>query len=180
MAKTHTTPANMTVKIVVNDKGNPPGKLAEAELHFGDGPLAGLKLSGVAIGERRRGAGRNVTFPARLYSGHGERRSFALSNRPGLSGADGLLLKWDMPGRHPIWMAEMQFALDLAWLDPDGRVVAVLANVPPCRANPCGLYEPDGADRSVAVLEMPAGAAANHLIAVGAIVRSSTDSPQAR
>lgn len=78
MAKTHTTPANMTVKIVVNDKGNPPGKLAEAELHFGDGPLAGLKLIGFAIWERRSGAGRNVTFPARQYSVNGERRSFAL------------------------------------------------------------------------------------------------------
>ena len=40
MAKTHATPASMTVKIVVNDKGNPPGKLADAELHFSDGPLA--------------------------------------------------------------------------------------------------------------------------------------------
>ena len=78
MAKTHTTPANMTVKIVVNDKGNPPGKLADAELHFGDGPLAGLKLIGFAIWERRSGAGRNVTFPARQYSVNGERRSFAL------------------------------------------------------------------------------------------------------
>jgi hypothetical protein len=78
MAKTHTTPANMTVKIVVNDKGNPPGKLADAELHFSDGPLAGLKLIGFAIWERRSGAGRNVTFPARQYSVNGERRSFAL------------------------------------------------------------------------------------------------------
>src|ERR687897_1656121 len=78
MANTHTTPASMTVKIVVNDKGNPPGKLADAELHFSDGPLAGLKLIGFAIWERRSGAGRNVTFPARQYSVNGERRSFAL------------------------------------------------------------------------------------------------------
>src|SRR5918992_6359991 len=78
MAKTHTAPASMTVKIVVNDKGNPPGKLADAELHFGDGPLAGLKLIGFAIWERRSGAGRNVTFPSRQYSVNGERRSFAL------------------------------------------------------------------------------------------------------
>jgi len=27
------------VKITLNDKGNPPGKLAEAELHFTEGPL---------------------------------------------------------------------------------------------------------------------------------------------
>lgn len=78
MAKTHATPASMTVKIVVNDKGNPPGKLADAELHFAEGPLAGLKLIGFAIWERRSGAGRNVTFPARQYSVNGERRSFAL------------------------------------------------------------------------------------------------------
>lgn len=68
----------MTVKIQANDKGNPAGKLAEAELHFDDGPLAGLKLIGFAIWERRAGGGRNVTFPARQYSVNGERRSFSL------------------------------------------------------------------------------------------------------
>jgi sporulation protein YlmC with PRC-barrel domain len=55
----------MTVKIVVNDKGNPPGKLADAELHFTDGELEGLKLIGFSVWERKTGAGRNVTFPAR-------------------------------------------------------------------------------------------------------------------
>lgn len=69
---------SITVKIVPNEKGNPAGKLADAELHFTDGPLAGLKLIGFAIWERRTGDGRNVTFPARQYSVNGERRSFAL------------------------------------------------------------------------------------------------------
>jgi hypothetical protein len=69
---------NVTIKIMPNDKGNPPGKLADAELHFTDGPLEGLKLIGFAIWERRGGSGRNVTFPARQYSVNGERRSFAL------------------------------------------------------------------------------------------------------
>src|SRR5918999_2252755 len=78
MANTQMTTASMTVKIVANDKGNPAGKLADAELHFSDGPLAGLKLIGFAIWERRGGAGRNVTFPARQYSVNGERRSFAV------------------------------------------------------------------------------------------------------
>jgi len=67
------------VRIVPNDKGNPPGKLADAELHFTEGPLEGLKLIGFAVWERRGGnGGRNVTFPARQYSVNGERRSFAL------------------------------------------------------------------------------------------------------
>jgi hypothetical protein len=68
----------VTIKFTPNDKGNPPGKLAEAELHFSDGPLEGLKLIGFAIWERRVGNGRNVTFPARSYSVNGERRSFSL------------------------------------------------------------------------------------------------------
>ena len=105
-----------TVKITPNDKGNPPGKLADAEIHFveplcpgclgdqelrvaetgplaaatgicatcdgrgvliGVNPLAGLKLIGFSVWERRGGM-RNVTFPARQYSVNGERRSFAL------------------------------------------------------------------------------------------------------
>jgi hypothetical protein len=68
----------MLVKISRNDKGNPPGKLADAELHFAEGEIDGLKLIGFAIWERRNGNGRNVTFPARQYSVNGERRSFAL------------------------------------------------------------------------------------------------------
>lgn len=68
----------MTIKIIANDNGNPPGKLADAEIHFAEGTLAGLKLIGFAIWERRTGTGRNVTFPARQYSVNGERRSFAL------------------------------------------------------------------------------------------------------
>ncbi len=107
----------LTVKITPNDRGNPPGKLADVELHFTDptcpdcqgdreltiadsgplagavgtcamcdghgvllgaNPLAGLKLIGFSIWERRGGNGRNVTFPARTYAVNGERRSFAL------------------------------------------------------------------------------------------------------
>ncbi len=70
---TATSTDTVTVKISANDKGNPPGKLADAELHFTSGPLAGLKLVGFAIWERRGGGGRNVTFPARQVLG--ERRA---------------------------------------------------------------------------------------------------------
>jgi hypothetical protein len=68
----------VVVKITPNDKNNPPGKLADAELHFTDGLLTGLKLIGFAVWERKTGGGRNVTFPARQYTVNGERRTFAL------------------------------------------------------------------------------------------------------
>jgi hypothetical protein len=69
----------VSVRVVPNTSGNPPGKLADVELTFGAdaGPFSGLKLLGFSIWERRSG-GRNVTFPARAYSVNGERRSFAL------------------------------------------------------------------------------------------------------
>jgi len=68
----------MTIKIITNETGNPPGKLADAELHFNEGVLDGLKLIGFSVWERRSGDGRNVTFPARGFVVNGERRSFAL------------------------------------------------------------------------------------------------------
>ena len=68
----------MLVKIMPNDKNAPAGKLADAEVHFTDGALAGLRLLGFAVWQRKSGTGRNVTFPARTYSVNGERRSFSL------------------------------------------------------------------------------------------------------
>jgi hypothetical protein len=107
-------------------------------------------------------------------------RAMGLSNRDVLAGIDGLLLQWDTAGRHPIWMAEMRFPLDLVWLDQAGQVIAVLHGVPPCRTEPCPLYEPDGTQQSVAVLEIAAGAARSRGIAIGAFVRSPADGGQAR
>ncbi len=89
MARTNTVNANVTVKFVVNEKGNPPGKLADAELHFTGGELDGLKLTGFGIWERRipnrelqrDGFGTyhlSVSLPARSYQVGSERRSFLL------------------------------------------------------------------------------------------------------
>lgn len=78
----------MIIKIVPDPRGV-KGKLADVELHFVDGELAGLKLLGFAVWQRRvtdmapvsqavRDNARTVSFPARNYSINGDRRSFAL------------------------------------------------------------------------------------------------------
>ena len=102
-------------------------------------------------------------------------RSTGLSDREALSSIDGMLLKWDAPGRHPIWIAGMRFPLDRLWIDGDGRVRSVLPNAPPCRAEPCTIYEPRGTDRSVAVLELPAGEAARDGLTAGTTVQQIHD-----
>ncbi len=67
------------VVIVVNEKGNPPDKLADAELHFTSGSLAGLKFVGLGVWQRRESANElNVTMPARTFMAGGEKRSFSL------------------------------------------------------------------------------------------------------
>ena len=44
---------SIVVRIMPSDRSNPPGKLADAELHFTDGELEGLKLIGFAVWARR-------------------------------------------------------------------------------------------------------------------------------
>lgn len=68
----------VVVRIIVNDAGNPPGRLADAELHFTSGPLEGLKLVGFGIWQREPGAKPHVTLPSRRYTAEGALRSFAL------------------------------------------------------------------------------------------------------
>ena len=71
---------NIAVKILRNEQGRPAGKLADAEIHFIGGELAGLKLVGFGIWEARANSGRSrsVTFPARQFVVHGDKRNFAL------------------------------------------------------------------------------------------------------
>jgi hypothetical protein len=68
----------VVVRITPIDKNSPQGKLADAELHFSEGAMDGLKLVGFSVWERREGGGRSVTFPARQYQVNGQRRSFQL------------------------------------------------------------------------------------------------------
>ena len=97
----------MVIKIVPNDKSTPAGKLADAELHFDEGELAGLKLMGFAVWERKNAAGRGVTFPARTYSLNGQSRTFTLLRAIGEERAQDRL-------RDMILQAYSEFAADVA------------------------------------------------------------------
>src|SRR5262245_5371953 len=73
----------MTIKITPNDKGNPPGKLADAELHFTEGPLEGLKLIGFSTWERAGGEGEEgtSTFPGVQSGSKGNRGGLGCRRR---------------------------------------------------------------------------------------------------
>jgi hypothetical protein len=69
---------SVAVMITPNDRGIPPSKLADAELHFTGGELDGLKLIGFSVWQRRGGNRRSVSFPGRQYRLGNEQRTFAL------------------------------------------------------------------------------------------------------
>jgi hypothetical protein len=69
---------SIVIKIIPNDRGTPPSKLADAELHFAEGELDGLRLIGFSVWERRGGKGRIVFFPGRQYRIGDESRTYAL------------------------------------------------------------------------------------------------------
>jgi hypothetical protein len=71
---------DIEVKILRSDRRGPAGKLADAEIHFISGELAGLKLIGFAVWERHASSGRSrsVTLPARPFIVHGDKRNFSL------------------------------------------------------------------------------------------------------
>ncbi len=103
------------------------------------------------------------------------RRETGLSHTAALR-ADGLLLRWPRPSLHAIWMRDMAYPLDLAWLDADDVVRAVLSNAPPCTAAACPIYAPPGAASSMAVLEVAAGRLAACGVRVGDSIQLASSS----
>jgi hypothetical protein len=66
--------AEMRVQFVRKDNG--PERLAcDAEIHFDEGPLAGMKLVGFSVWRTPEGE-LSVTFPSRAYGTGTERRFF--------------------------------------------------------------------------------------------------------
>ena len=94
--------------------------------------------------------------------------STGLMFRPSLADDRGMLFLFDRPRLPPFWMKNMLIPLDLVFLDGAGTVVDVIADVPPCAADPCPNYPPSNPAR--AVLEINAGSAAAHGIEKGTTI----------
>jgi len=59
------------------------------------------------------------------------RRVQGLSGITWLDENEGLLFNFNESGQHPFWMKDMNFAIDIIWLDSDYRVVHIERNVSP-------------------------------------------------
>jgi uncharacterized protein len=67
---------------------------------------------------------------------------------------------------HGIWMKNCKFPIDIVWLDEQKKVVHVAEGVPPCKADPCPVYEP--MRKAAFVVEMNARQAREEKVALGA------------
>jgi len=69
---------------------------------------------------------------------------------------------------HGIWMKNCKFPIDILWLDEERKIVHVAEAVPPCKAEPCPVYNP--LRRAAYVVELNAGQARREKAVVGATV----------
>ncbi|MDO8489971.1 MAG: DUF192 domain-containing protein [bacterium] len=82
-----------------------------------------------------------------------ETREQGLSGRESLPDGTGMLFVFDQPDRYGFWMKDMKFAIDMLWLDEQGKVVFSVPNAQP--SSYPAVFTPPSV--SAYVVELPAG-----------------------
>ncbi len=90
-------------------------------------------------------------------------RAQGLSGRASLGESEGMLFVFPVDDVHGFWMKDMNFAIDMIWIDAGKKVVHIAANATP-ESYPAS-FVPASAARYV--LEVPAGWAARNNVSVG-------------
>lgn len=95
-----------------------------------------------------------------------ELRTNGLSKVSGLAPDEGMLFTFNEPGLYGFWMKDMEFPLDIFWLDKKGEVVHIEKNLLP------DTYPDRFSSESPAVyvLELPAGFADKYSIEKGSLL----------
>ena len=84
----------------------------------------------------------------------------------------GMLFNFTTYEERPFWMFQTLIPLDIIWMDPQGVIVEISANTPPCEStNPAGCPNYGGSVKSQLVLELAGGQAAAHQLKVGDRIR---------
>ena len=68
----------MRVHYVLNHGGTPQSKLADVEIHFEEGLLAGMKLVGCSVWRAKKGEEPTILVPSRSYATAGGVRYYEL------------------------------------------------------------------------------------------------------
>lgn len=122
-------------------------------------PTPDLALPLVTIGP--------FTLPVELAL-TGEQQGQGLSGQAELAAGSGMLFVWNQESRRSFWMPDMNFPLDMVWLNGDCAVTHITHNAPPQAPGQSQADLPRyTVDQVQYVLEINAGEAALHGIQVG-------------
>lgn len=88
-----------------------------------------------------------------------------LQGRPSMGREKGMLFIFQESARHGFWMKDTLIPLDMIWMDQDGKIVTIIADVQPCIADPCPTYHP--IQEAMYVLELNGSLAEEFGIRVG-------------
>jgi uncharacterized protein len=94
-----------------------------------------------------------------------EEQAQGLMFRESLPERAGMLFVFPEVAPHHFWMKNTMIPLDMIWMDEGGKVLFVSADTPPCKADPCATYGPDGPAKMV--LEIAGGKAKKEGVDVG-------------
>ncbi|MFQ5800599.1 MAG: DUF192 domain-containing protein [Candidatus Hydrothermarchaeales archaeon] len=95
--------------------------------------------------------------PAQLETG--------LMYREGLKDYSGMLFIFESEARHRFWMKNMNFPIDIIWMDSNLDIVDITREAAPCSKEPCQIYSPAVSARYM--LEVPAGFSQENGIKIG-------------
>lgn len=103
-------------------------------------------------------------------------RARGYGGREKIGPREGMIFIFDRDDRHSFWMKDCKVALDIIWLDGNGRVVWVAAQQSPCPpSGTCPSIVPPSPGRYV--LEFAAGTAASESLRHGDSVVVLSDPP---
>jgi uncharacterized membrane protein (UPF0127 family) len=88
-----------------------------------------------------------------------------LMYRDRLDENSGMLFVFSSEERHGFWMKNMNFSLDIIWINSEFKVVDIARHVLPCYEGPCQVHTPSSFARYA--LEVPAGFTLENNIQIG-------------
>ena len=91
-----------------------------------------------------------------LVADTSKKHALGLSGREKLDTGHGMLFVFEMSGNHSFWMKDMNFAIDILWINEHNEIIHILEHVAP-ETYPTVFTSPEEA---LYVLEFPAGTVA--------------------
>lgn len=96
-------------------------------------------------------------------------RQKGLMYKKALLESQGMLFIFKEEARHGFWMKNVNFPLDIIWMDGDRKVVDIKPDLQPCQETEiCSSFFP--ADKALYVLEVNSGFSDKHKIKIGDIM----------